>query len=91
MLGRANSTCLGVTVFYLAMQGLVGQTKNRCGGRYALSCTNQSNRFKLKFQRVPRPACLFHNTSHQQDYASRYGIRFPGVRSLTATGIEYTP
>jgi dTDP-4-amino-4,6-dideoxygalactose transaminase len=42
---------------------------------------NQSDRFQLKFQRVPRPACLSHNTSHKQDYASRYGTHFPGVRS----------
>ncbi len=27
------------------------------------------------------PVCLSHNTSHEQDYASRYGIHFPGARS----------
>ena len=63
------------------MQGLVWQTQDGCGGRNALAGTNKSESFQLEFQRVPRPVCLSHNTSHEQDYASRYGIHFSGARS----------
>ncbi len=70
------------TRFEPVMQGLVWLTQNRCGGRNALTGTDQSDCFKLEFQRVPRPVCLSHNISHEQDYASRFGIHFPGARSV---------
>jgi hypothetical protein len=68
--------------FEPVVQSLVWQTQNRCGGRNALAGTDQSFCFKLEFQRVLRPVCLSHNTSHEQDYASRYGIHFTGARSV---------
>ena len=67
--------------FEPVVQGLVGQTQNRRSRRYTLSRTDASDCFQLKFQRIPRPVCLSYNTSHKQDYASRYGIHFPGART----------
>jgi hypothetical protein len=61
-------------------------TTNCCD---TLTYAHQPDSFKLKFQRIPRP-CLFHQkSSHIQDYASRYGIHFPGARSKIKNSTSY--
>lgn len=74
--------------FEPVMQCLGGQTQNRCGCRNAMAYTNQSDRLQLELQRVPRPVRLSHNTSNEEDYASRDGIHFPGLSSLSAPQIR---
>ena len=71
------------------------QYRNGLLGEVNEGCAESLDSFKRKLQRIPRLVCLSHNTSHKQDYASRYGIHFPGARLLIirrfSTKLSNTP